>query len=151
MKTLRIIGMAVIAVIMSVNFAACGDDDDDFNTADLIGLWEGVSSDSVEKENGQIVDTDTDDLSDVRMRFNSDGTLIGYEKVNGVWVEEDYVSTWTYKDGKLYATSVDEENVMGNIIEVNSERLVIGISETATEDGIKYEYQETSTYKKVTE
>ncbi|MBD3592301.1 lipocalin family protein [Bacteroides sp. GM023] len=151
MKTLRIIGMAVIAVIMSVNFAACGDDDDDFDTADLIGLWEGVSSDSVEKENGQIVDTDTEDLSDVRMRFNSDGTLVGYEKVNGVWVEEDYVATWTYKDGKLYATSEDAENVIGNVIEVNSERLVIGISETATEDGIKYEYQETSTYKKVTE
>lgn len=151
MKTLRIIGMAVIAVIMSVNFAACGDDDDDFDTADLIGLWEGVSSDSVEKENGQIVDTDTDDLSDVRMRFNSDGTLVGYEKVNGVWIEEDYVSTWIYKDGKLYATSEDAENVIGNIIELNSERLVIGGSYSETEDGIKYEYQETSTYKKVTE
>lgn len=150
MKTLRIIGMAVIAVIMSVNFAACGDDDD-FDTADLIGLWEGVSSDSVEKENGQIVDTDTDDLSDVRMRFNSDGTLVGYEKVNGVWIEEDYVSTWIYKDGKLYATSEDAENVIGNIIELNSERLVIGGSYSETEDGIKYEYQETSTYKKVTE
>lgn len=151
MKTLRIIGMAVVAVIMSVNFAACGDDDDDFNTADLIGLWEGVSSDSVEKENGQIVDTDTDDLSDVRMRFNSDGTLVGYEKVNGVWIEEDYVSTWIYKDGKLYATSEDAENVIGNVIELNSERLVIGGSYSETEDGIKYEYQETSTYKKVTE
>lgn len=151
MRTLRIIGMAIVAIVMSVNFAACGDDDDDFDTADLIGLWEGVSSDSVEKENGQIVDTDTEDLSDVRMRFNSDGTLVGYEKVNGVWIEEAYVATWAYKDGKLYATSEDAENVIGNVIEVNSERLVIGISETATEDGIKYEYQETSTYKKVTE
>lgn len=151
MKTLRLIGMAIVAIVMSVNFAACGDDDDDVNTADLIGLWEGVSSDSVEKENGQIVDTDTEDLSDLRMRFNSDGTLVGYEKVNGVWIEEDYVATWTYKDGKLYGTSEDAENVIGNVIEVNSERLVIGISETATEDGIKYEYQETSTYKKVKE
>jgi uncharacterized lipoprotein YehR (DUF1307 family) len=29
MKTLRFIGMAVIAVIMSVNFMACSDDDDE--------------------------------------------------------------------------------------------------------------------------
>jgi len=151
MKTLRIIGMAVVAVIMSVNFAACGDDDDDVNTADLVGLWEGVSSDYVEKANGEVVYTDTDDLSDVRMKFNSDGTLVGYEKVNGVWIEEDYVATWTYKDGKLYATSEDAENVIGNVIEVNSERLVIGIHETETEDGVKYEYQDTSTYKKVKE
>ena len=29
MKTLRFIGMAIIAIIMSVNFVACSDDDDD--------------------------------------------------------------------------------------------------------------------------
>lgn len=29
MKTLRFIGMAIIAVIMSVNFMACSDDDDE--------------------------------------------------------------------------------------------------------------------------
>lgn len=32
MKTLRFIGMAVVAIIMSVNFAACGDDDEEENT-----------------------------------------------------------------------------------------------------------------------
>ena len=29
MKTLRFIGMAIVAIIMSVNFVACSDDDDD--------------------------------------------------------------------------------------------------------------------------
>ena len=31
MKTLRFIGMAVVAIIMSLNFAACSDDDEDID------------------------------------------------------------------------------------------------------------------------
>ena len=38
MKTLRFIGMAIVAIIMSVNFAACSDDDEDDNNP-LIGTW----------------------------------------------------------------------------------------------------------------
>lgn len=40
MKTLRLIGMAVIAVIMSVNFIACSDDDDTIDTSSLEGTWD---------------------------------------------------------------------------------------------------------------
>ena len=50
MRTLRFIGMAVIAIIMSVNLTACSDDDEDSTpTAEkLAGQWvltheEGVS------------------------------------------------------------------------------------------------------------
>lgn len=32
MRTLRFIGMAIVAVIMSVNFAACSDDDEEEST-----------------------------------------------------------------------------------------------------------------------
>jgi uncharacterized lipoprotein YehR (DUF1307 family) len=38
MKTLRFIGMALVAIIISVNFAACSDDDEDDNNP-LIGTW----------------------------------------------------------------------------------------------------------------
>lgn len=31
MKTLRLIGMAIVAIVMSINFAACSSDDDDNN------------------------------------------------------------------------------------------------------------------------
>ena len=31
MKTLRFIGMAIVAIIMSVNFVACSDDDEEDN------------------------------------------------------------------------------------------------------------------------
>ena len=54
MRTLRLIGLAIVAIVMSVNFTACSEDDDDFNISDLEGLWEGVTSEFEEKENGQV-------------------------------------------------------------------------------------------------
>ena len=46
MKTLRFIGVALLAVVLSVNFAACSDDDEDgssYSTNDVIGVWQCVS------------------------------------------------------------------------------------------------------------
>lgn len=40
MKTFRFLGMAIIAILMSVNFTACSDDDDEDSTLDLLqGVW----------------------------------------------------------------------------------------------------------------
>lgn len=42
MKTLRFIGMALLAVIMCVNFAACSDDNDDSLPSSIAGTeWSG--------------------------------------------------------------------------------------------------------------
>lgn len=45
MKTLRFIGMALLAVVLCVNFAACSDDDDEPQTpSNLIGtVWIGTN------------------------------------------------------------------------------------------------------------
>lgn len=149
MKTLRLIGMAIVAIVMSVNFAACSDDDDDFNTDDLVGLWEGVTSEFEEKENGQVVDKDTESLDDQRIRFNSDGTATSYYKSGSTWVVEDE-GTWSVKDGKIYMRADGEEDVV-KILELNSQRLVIEISESGIENGVSYSYYEKDTYKKITE
>lgn len=48
MKTLRLIGMTLLAVVMCMNFVSCGDDDDDDkndNAVSLVGKWK------VEKSN----------------------------------------------------------------------------------------------------
>mgnify|MGYP000048382002 FL=1 len=149
MKTLRLIGLAIVAIVMSVNFAACSDDDDDFNTDDLVGLWEGVTSEFEEKENGQVVDKDTESLDDQRIRFNSDGTATSYYKSGSTWVVEDE-GTWSVKDGKIYMRADGEEDVV-KILELNSQRLVIEISESGIENGVSYSYYEKDTYKKITE
>ena len=149
MRTLRLIGLAIVAIVMSVNFAACSDDDDDFNTDDLVGLWEGVTSEFEEKENGQVVDQDdAENIDDERIRFNSDGTLTSYYKGVSTWVIEDE-GTWSVKDGKIYMRGDGEEVV--KILELSPQKLVVEISESGVEDGISYSYYEKSTYKKITE
>ena len=49
MKTLRFIGMAIVAIIMSVNFAACGDDDEENPT------YKRLLSASYTDEDGEVV------------------------------------------------------------------------------------------------
>ena len=149
MKILRLIGLTIVAIVMSVNFTACSDDDDDFNVSDLDGLWEGVTSEFEEKENGQVVDKDTESLDDQRIKFNSDGTVISYYKSGSNWIVEDE-GTWNVKDGKIYMRADGEEDV-AKILELNSQILVVEISESGTEDGVSYSYYEKDTYKKITE
>lgn len=64
MKTLRFIGMAIVAIIMSVNFVACSDDDEDIDVSQLEGTWGLVRSagwelcsEETEKMNGMILMT----------------------------------------------------------------------------------------------
>lgn len=45
MKTLRFIGMAISAIIMSVNFIACSSDDNNDNeNTNLLGTWKCSST-----------------------------------------------------------------------------------------------------------
>ena len=143
MRTLRLIGLAIVAIVMSVNFTACSDDDDDFNISDLEGLWEGVTSEFEEKENGQVVDKDTESLDDQRIRFKSDGTITSYYKSGSNWIVEDE-GTWSVKNGKIYMRADGEEDV-AKILELNPQTLVIEISESGVEDGISYSYYEKDT------
>lgn len=149
MKTLRLIGTTLLMVVLCLNFTACSDDDDDFNVSDLEGLWEGVTSEFEEKENGQVVDKETESLDDQRIKFNSDGTVISYYKSGSNWIVEDE-GTWSVKDGKIYMRVDGEEDVV-KILELNSQMLVVEISESGTEDGVSYSYYEKDTYKKITE
>ena len=79
MRTLRFIGMAIIAVIMSVNFTACSDDDEDETaTNPLIGTWQ-----EVDNPNYNI------------WTFKADGTGTEQEYYQGNW-EDPYSFTYTY-------------------------------------------------------
>ena len=73
MKTLRFIGIALLTVLMSVSFSACGGDDDNqgggsnVKSKDVVGTWKGYSC----------VDDDPNDLSTnhtLTLVFNADGT-----------------------------------------------------------------------------
>lgn len=93
MKTLRLIGMAVIAIIMSANFAACSDDDDKRSNP-VIGTWEVIGDDSDEVSN---------DIGDI-YTFYDNGTALH---------EWSYVSNNTeYKDSHIYNYKLDSDNTI---------------------------------------
>ncbi len=97
--------MAVIAVIMSVNFMACSDDDDedDKQSNTIIGTWE-VTGDTSDEEHNAIgdiytfysngtgllewVDNSGKDSSTITYKINSDNTIIYIDYEDGDGFEE---------------------------------------------------------------
>ena len=74
MKTLRFIGMALLAVVLSVSFSSCSDDDDDgssYSVNDVTGVWQCVSQTGDENEykfiDGDHIKFFSDDYVDVEV------------------------------------------------------------------------------------
>ncbi|MDC2612484.1 MULTISPECIES: DUF5640 domain-containing protein [Bacteroides] len=98
MKTLRLIGATLLMVVLCVNFAACGDDDDD-EKASIVGTWKAESSDDGYVE---------------YFTFNSDGTGKSWEvSSNGTQGEAEGFTykvsgnklTFTWEDGEDYTST----------------------------------------------
>ena len=95
MKTLRFIGVALLAVLLSVSFSACGSDDDGPQTSSspLIGTWE--------KTNG-----------------NGDYYILEF-KADGSFLEVEYEGT-TEVIKRSYKGSYKILSVNGNTYEVTA-------------------------------
>lgn len=85
MKTIRIVGMALLSVLMCINFASCNSSDDDNSFKELIiGRWEQI-------ENNKRIDH--------CKVFSSDGTGNSYTYgENHEWFE------WSINGNKLHMT-----------------------------------------------
>ena len=98
MKTLRFIGMALLAVVLCVNFAACSDDEDEPQTtpATLAGTtWKIITSD----ENG---------MEGATFTFNEDKTVT----VNpSMWSKV----TYSVSDSNLKIIFNDDDYIEGAI------------------------------------
>lgn len=99
MKTLRLIGATLLMVVLCVNFAACGDDDDD-EKASIVGTWKAETANG-----GGYVEYFT---------FNSDGTGKSWEvSSNGTQGEAEGFTykvssnklTFTWEDGEDYTST----------------------------------------------
>ena len=153
MKKLNYLWMLGLLMFAAVNFSACSSDDDDApgSSSELVGLWESVSFEGWEKEDGEIVYEWEDDDDEARVKLNSDGTFVTYEYYSGEWDLCD-TGTWEYKNGKIYTTFDDEEyeeeaTEVATVKELTSTRLVI---EEYEKDG-SYEYWGKSVYRKISE
>ena len=122
MKPLRFIGMAIIAVVISVNFVACSSDDDDENESNspLVGTWVNI-------ENRNSVE-----YKDV-MTINADGTGSDAIYINGQ-LDKDGVDNfkYTYDEKSKVFTWIWEEDSDGesdvysmHVQELTSSKLVL--------------------------
>lgn len=116
MKTLRLIGMTLLMVMLTVNFTACSDDDDDNelslpvdNTLELlIGTWEG-----------------TGEVAGRLFKFNEDYTY-SYDYSN-----ETENGTFEYFPNRYmfvtYYTTTNwgEENTIYTVVKITKEELYL--------------------------
>ena len=88
MKTLRFIGMAIVAIIMSVNFVACSDDDDD---NPIVGTWRSEVDNYGWQEFKDNKQTDSESF-----KYSVDG-----DKITFTWTDEVYTSTFSISGNRL--------------------------------------------------
>lgn len=100
MKVLKFLGMALLAIVMSVGFIACSSDDDNdggSNNTSLVGKWKSAwIGENADEKTFDLNNTDVDEVYSY-YTFNSDGT--GYELYNG---SRRYEIKWEVLDGVLY-------------------------------------------------
>ena len=108
--------MAIVAVIMSVNFTACSDDDeDDKQSNTIIGTWEVTGDSDSDEEyngigeiytfysNGTVLNEWENDFYTYNYKLNSDNTILSIDYEDGDGYEEMYLEItdnklmkWTY-------------------------------------------------------
>lgn len=147
MKTLRLIGMAIMAVIMSVNFTACSDDDEDNTPTSekLIGQWTLTYEEGYEKEPSE-PEYDRDwshapkgDECEYfgNFTFRADGTYTQYELDNS----EIDKGKWVLGNNLLTITSIDkwgEDTADLKILELSSNKLVLEYYQKEDDGGEEY-------------
>ena len=125
MKTLRFIGMALVAIIMSVNFVACSDDDDEITSDNLVGRWVMIHQQGYEKyENMPNLNEEWNGAPEgddfVNFTFNADGTFD--EGEGGKWTLHGNTLTLKY----YYNGEVDEVYDL-KVLELSSSKAVLAV------------------------
>lgn len=132
MKTLRFIGMAIIAVIMSVNFMACSDDDEDTppTSENIAGQWTLVYEEVWEKfvnhpeENYEWAGKPMEECYFFgHLTLRAEGTFTEYEMDNstlgtGEWELKNQAITLIYDGDEEYPITL-------KVLELTSNKLVL--------------------------
>jgi len=109
MKTLRFIGMALVAIIMSVNFVACSDDDDE---NPLVGTWVNIENRN-SMEYKEVMTINENGTGSSAIYTNGQLDKDGIENFRYTYDENSKVFTWIWEedsDGEsdVYSMRVQE-------------------------------------------
>lgn len=134
MKTLRLIGMAIVAIIMSVNFAACGDDDEEEDNRPLaeklIGHWvltyeEGFIKDSEYPDDDEAWSHAPKDECEYfgNFTFRADGTYSEYD-LDGTSNPQS-IEKWSVNGDVITLIEDEHEQYDLKVLEITSDKLVL--------------------------
>jgi hypothetical protein len=137
MRTLRLIGFAIIAIVMSVNFAACNDDDEDIDVNQLEGNWGLVLDEGYEYYEGEKDSwsdsydpaNPTEDCEKITISKVSDNiySVIHYYYYNNQWNQSDTEKFTLDGNNLLPVDEEDTEISSMKLLVANSSQLVVEI------------------------
>lgn len=132
MKTLRLIGMAIVAVIMSVNFTACSDDDDEGEgkslSEKLVGHWVLTYEEGfIKEENYPDYEWSHEPKDEYEyfghFTFRADGTYSQYD-LDGTSNPQS-IEKWTVSGDVITLIEDEFEQYDLKVLEISSSKLVL--------------------------
>lgn len=111
-KTFRILGMMLMAVVISMGMTACSESDDDAVKAEIYGKWY-----TERMEVHQSLDPDlagTESSITEWMDFKDNGTVLFYDTE----LEEVITGQWTLKGDKLSIYEIDSDEYISYVYTV---------------------------------
>ena len=101
--------MAIIAVVISVNFVACSSDDDDENESNspLVGTWVNIENrNSVEYKD--VMTINADGTGSDAIYINGQLDKDGVDNFKYTYDEKSKILTYIWEDGDVYSVRVTE-------------------------------------------
>lgn len=151
MKTLRLIGLTIMAVVMTISFTSCGDDDDEDNrplSEKVIGHWvltyeEGYIKDSEYPEDNHSWSHAPKDECEYfgNFTFREDGTYSEYD-LDGTSNPQS-IEKWTVSGDIIRLIEDEHEQYDLKVLEITSNKLVLEyhFKDETTEDYAKMTYK----------
>lgn len=138
-------------LLTATAFTSCSDDDEnEINSDDLIGIWQGVTSDGWNKKDGKIYDEwENEPIEDDLIVVTPNDEFMQYE-YNQRYKYWECIGSgeYTLKNKKIYV-EVDGESVhLGTVKKLTSNTLVLEVGEKYKDNGVTYEYKEIATFRR---
>lgn len=144
-----------LLAVSLLGFSSCGDDDEGASVGSremLIGEWEAVSYYSEDRENGELVDEETEDYAEsseyFRLNFHEDGTCDWIEGYTSSGSDRTDHVAWTYSGNQLAYDWGDGELEIWTVTRLTETELEYEVRYSETDEGIRFETYEKYVFKK---
>lgn len=135
MKTFRLIGMAIIAILFSVSFAACSSDDDEDGTNSIEGEWYLKSEKWYENYSDGTPNLNNISFEDFYGDYSDERVWVITKKADDTY---ELKETTKERDGSYSTKTWNFITISKNVYQIGNDRMTIK-SVSSTEMVIYYE------------